>query len=678
MNSKNATEAHTTVNFSPSNRSPLAQPDPIIQQAVAQQAAELSYVTRQFQDVNLKQDQLNEQLDWMHKSDRVLHDITQLIQQSTDIKKTFQFIVQRIQTLLKSDRVCIYKLHKDWSSSAIVESVMPPYPSQLGYVICDQLTSDHPAIQANLQGQASLINDVRVAGQGEVCTVGSYQTIAIDSSTVKLFEFFQIQARLAVPIFRDKEPWGLLAVHQCSIPRQWQEREVQFLHQLAGLLGMAIERARLLKQVRQLQANVDYQAQEHTIRLQQTLEFEAKLKRITDHVRDSLDENQILQTAVQELASVAEIQFCQAVLCNLEKPTQSNCDREYAAVSLLEVPPAELFHGFPALSEQLQQGQFCQFCPTEPFLNPGQSAIFACPIFDDQGYLGSLRLYARRNHIFDAQEERLVQQVASHCAIAIRQARLYQSAQTQVKELERLNQLKDDFLSTVSHELRTPLSSIKMVTNLLKLILSKSPENALPSFLEERSNKVNQYLKVLEDECDREIILINDLLATQHLNAGVHPLSLGTICLDDWTSHIVEAFQHRAQINQQTLTITLADNLPPLVSDSFILTRILVELLNNACKYTPKNGKISVTINVEASQFQLTVQNSGATIPLKELSRVFDPFYRIPNNDPWKKGGTGLGLSLTKKLVEYLGGTIIAKSDSDQVCFIVILPFVSS
>ncbi len=670
-------KAHINVNLSLPNRQLLAQPDPIIQQAVAQQAAEFSYIKRQFQDVTFKQEQLNEQLDWMQKSDRVLHEITQLIHQSTGIKKTFQIAIQSIQIFLKSDRVCIYQLHKDWSSSAVLESVVPPYPSQLGYVISDPLTSDAAAIQANLQGQASLINDVRLAGRGEVCTVGSYKTIAIDNSTMQLLEFFQIQALLSVPIFRGENLWGLIAVHQCSAPRQWQEREVQFLHQLAILLGMAVERARLRKQVRQLQADVGYQAREHTISLQQTLEFEAKLKRITDHVRDSLDENQILQTAVQELASVAEIQFCQAVLCNFDQPTQSHLDREYAAVSLSEMPSAELFYVFPALSEQLHQGKFCQFCPTEPYLNQGKSAIFACPIFDDQGYLGSLRLYARRNHIFDGQEERLVQQVASHCAIAIRQARLYQSAQTQVKELERLNQLKDDFLSTVSHELRTPLSSIKMVTNLLKITLGKAPDNASPSFLEERANKVEQYLKVLEDECDREIILINDLLATQHLNAGVHPISLGAIRLEDWTSHIVETFQHRVQVNHQTLTINLSEDLPPLVSDSFILTRILVELLNNACKYTPAEGRISVHVKVEASQFQLVVQNSGVTIPANELDRIFDPFYRIPNNDPWKKGGTGLGLSLAKKLAEYLGGTMTAQSASDQVCFIVQLPFVS-
>lgn len=162
MDSKNAMEAPTNVNFSPPNRSPLSQPNPSIQQAVAQQAAELSYINRQFQDVTLKQEQLNEQLDWMQKGDRVLHEITQLIQQSTDIKKTFQLTVQRIQTFLKSDRVCLYQLHKDWSSSAVVECVVPPYPSQLGYVICDQLTCDQTAIQANLQGQASLINDINL------------------------------------------------------------------------------------------------------------------------------------------------------------------------------------------------------------------------------------------------------------------------------------------------------------------------------------------------------------------------------------------------------------------------------------------------------------------------------------------------------------------------------------
>nr|WP_277874846.1 histidine kinase dimerization/phospho-acceptor domain-containing protein [Leptolyngbya sp. FACHB-16] len=95
----------------------------------------------------------------------------------------------------------------------------------------------------------------------------------------------------------------------------------------------------------------------------------------------------------------------------------------------------------------------------------------ACPIINDHSVIGDLWLYKAGEQCFEELEIRLVQQVANQCAIAVRQARLYQAAQLQVEELGRLNQLKDDFLSTVSHELRTPISNIKMATHMLEFIL---------------------------------------------------------------------------------------------------------------------------------------------------------------------------------------------------------------
>jgi signal transduction histidine kinase len=138
---------------------------------------------------------------------------------------------------------------------------------------------------------------------------------------------------------------------------------------------------------------------------------------------------------------------------------------------------------------------------------------------------------------------------------------------------------------------------------------------------------------------------------------------------------VIETFHHQVNLQQQTLRVDIAKNLPPLVSDSFMLNRILVELLNNACKYTPAGEQILVAIAAQPNGIQLLVSNSGVEIPSTELPHIFDPFYRIPNDDPWKRGGTGLGLSLTKKLVEYLGGTIRAESRSRNVRFIVDLPF---
>ena len=102
--------------------------------------------------------------------------------------------------------------------------------------------------------------------------------------------------------------------------------------------------------------------------------------------------------------------------------------------------------------------------------------------------------------------------------------------------------------------------------------------------------------------------------------------------------------------------------------------RILAELLNNACKYTPPGEHITLTARAKKEKIQLQVCNSGVEIPQKELPRVFDKFYRIPSHDPWKQGGTGLGLSLVQKLSEQLGGGIWVESGGGKTCFTVELP----
>lgn len=151
--------------------------------------------------------------------------------------------------------------------------------------------------------------------------------------------------------------------------------------------------------------------------------------------------------------------------------------------------------------------------------------MLATPIFDDQGVLGDLWLINQSDDTFNELEIRLVQQVASQCAIAIRQARLYGAATAQVEELERLNRLKDDFLNTVSHELRTLMASIKMATSMLEIVLKQA------GVLDAQPNRAAQYLQILRHECQREIGLINDLLDLSRLDAGTERLNLTALNL---------------------------------------------------------------------------------------------------------------------------------------------------
>lgn len=243
-------------------------------------------------------------------------------------------------------------------------------------------------------------------------------------------------------------------------------------------------------------------------------------------------------------------------------------------------------------------------------------------------------------------------------------------------ELENLDRLKDEFLSTVSHELRTPVTNMKMALQMLAIALNQErdflAEMAKP--LEQRS-KAARYYQILHDECEREISLINNFLDLQQLDAGAKPLVLETIQLKQWLPNVVNRFQWRSRNSKVSLQLSIAPNSPDtLLSDAASLERILVELLNNACKYASSDEKITLAAELRSSSIQLQVTNSGVEIPAAELSRIFDKFYRIPSSDPWKQGGTGLGLSLVQKLTQHLGGTISVESTSGQTCFSIELP----
>ncbi len=288
------------------------------------------------------------------------------------------------------------------------------------------------------------------------------------------------------------------------------------------------------------------------------------------------------------------------------------------------------------------------------------------PIKDNNGVITGAVLVFR-----DITQRRLAQERN----LAMERARYLE---IQMTELQRLNQLKDDFLSTVSHELRTPLSNIKLAVQLLETVLDQ--QGLLNSETLSNSSLMTRYLKILEDQCNQELKLVNDLLDMRAIDADAYPLDLSPIQLQDWIPHLLEGFQDRTQTQQQRLQISISPNLPPLVSELSSLTRILSELLNNACKYTPPGEEIVVIAQatlVEASSqgsVQIRVSNSGVEISTEELPRIFEPFYRIAQNDPWKHSGTGLGLAVIRKLVNRLQGKIDVTSSQGWTTFMIQIP----
>ncbi|MEH2348898.1 MAG: ATP-binding protein [Nostoc sp.] len=244
------------------------------------------------------------------------------------------------------------------------------------------------------------------------------------------------------------------------------------------------------------------------------------------------------------------------------------------------------------------------------------------------------------------------------------EARQRQIEQEQlVVKWEEINQLKNDFLNLVSHELRSPLSNMKLMIQMIQL--STGTEEA------------QRYLELMEAECDRELGLINDLLDLQRLESSSYPvITPDALILQQWLNWLIKPFQIRVQQHQQSLQLNLPSNLPPLFSDGISLERILVELINNACKYTPAGGEIILSVShnsLETPAKTIITTSNSAEIPATELPRIFDKFYRIPNADIWNQGGSGLGLPIVQKLVEQLQGNIQVESGNGWTTFTVTL-----
>ncbi|HEY9907380.1 MAG TPA: response regulator [Thermosynechococcaceae cyanobacterium] len=413
---------------------------------------------------------------------------------------------------------------------------------------------------------------------------------------------------------------------------------------------------------------------EKTERLEQSLLFEGILKQITDAVRDSLNEKQVLQTAVQKLMQGLKAPACEVTLLNYnfetitwEATTNSSHETTLSFSDYVDVLPQLM---------QRQCFQMCERLPRSRWQDWQSTTALLCPIADGQNVTRIIWLYRQSDEVFSDLEIRLVQQVADQCAIGIRQAQLYQAAEARVIALEMSNQEKDDVLTAASHDLRAPIANIKMVVEFLKLMLNrdKLAGSLNEQLLLKHQSDITRYFQILDYECDRELQLVDDLLELQVLESGVPLSKTEDVFLSEWIDVLVDSFQGQMKSRQLQLQLLMSDRLPSIRSNPDALRRILSELLHNACKYTPPNEQVIIKV-FEKDGIELEVTNSGVEIPSDSLCQIFDRFYRVTSIDRWKQGGTGLGLAIVKKLVECLGGTIKVVSAEMRTTFSVSLPF---
>lgn len=232
--------------------------------------------------------------------------------------------------------------------------------------------------------------------------------------------------------------------------------------------------------------------------------------------------------------------------------------------------------------------------------------------------------------------------------------RLIYEAQREAALKSRLEQVMAQFVSNISHELRTPITCIKgYVETLLEGAMSE-PDTA------------KRFLGIIHEETERLDRLIRDLLDLSMMESSRTHMNRLRTDLGQLTKDAVNFLRDYAEKKQITLTDQVAENLPQVQGDEDRLEQVLINIIDNAIKYTPDGGKVLVSCVEDDGFVKVSVADTGPGILPEDLERVFERFYRVDSDRSTKTGGRGLGLAIAKHIVEAHAGALWAESQAGE------------
>jgi PAS domain S-box-containing protein len=308
--------------------------------------------------------------------------------------------------------------------------------------------------------------------------------------------------------------------------------------------------------------------------------------------------------------------------------------------------------GYPSLTQNLGTAQ-----PVAPGLEGGYHAapmklasLLILPLRTRREMLGALVIAANDpDRAMTDEKLPLAEILAERAALAIENAKLYTEQVDARRKVEDLSRLKDEFLSIASHELRTPVTSIKGYTQLAKTLIR---ENDL--------HTSEEYLDIALDQIDRMSRLILELLDVSRIETGRLEIRREPI---PWTAFVSDVVhRHPTALSERQFQLNVPVGHKRVLGDRDRLEQVLGNLMENAVKYSPDGSEILVSVDDRGDQLVTSVADRGIGIPTDELGQVFERFHRGRQVSSTNYGGLGLGLYITKQIVERHGGTIWVES----------------
>ncbi|BAY20646.1 multi-sensor hybrid histidine kinase [Calothrix sp. NIES-2100] len=598
--------------------------------------------------------QVHNQLQLRIQKDRVISQITQRIHQSLEIEEILQTTVNEVRQFLKSDRVLIFRIQSDGSGIVTTESLgagWTPLLSTSHYDPC--LNEDY-------------VNSFR---QGLVTVKPDIHDGSIDPCHVELLANLEVRANLVVPILQDAQLWGMLIVHHCQAPRKWQPVEVILLQELATHLGIALRQAELYQQAQHELAErrrAEALLQQANESLEQRVaERTVELETVNAQLQQELLERQRTQKILEEQAHLLDLAH-DTIMTRCVDGTITFWNQG-----------AEGMYGWSAteatgqISHELLQTQFLR----------SQAEVEAELL--SQGYWEGELVHVRRDGTPIIVASRWVLQrdeqgnpmkiLEINNDITERKRAEEQLRRSSERislanaELARAARLKDEFLANMSHELRTPLNSILGMAELL-----------LEEVFGSLTAQQRQFLHTVEHSGQHLLGLINDILDLSKIESGKMELQLASISVHSVCESSLNFVRQEARHKQIQLTCDIEAAVTEIEADERRLLQVLVNLLANAVKFTLEGGSVQleVRMNLPQQAVEFRVIDTGIGIAAEDISKLFEPFVQLDSSLSRRYPGTGLGLSLVRRIVELHGGSIQVESELGQgSCFSVMLPW---
>jgi signal transduction histidine kinase/ActR/RegA family two-component response regulator len=284
----------------------------------------------------------------------------------------------------------------------------------------------------------------------------------------------------------------------------------------------------------------------------------------------------------------------------------------------------------------------------------GWRSVMAVPVLHGDSIIGALVVRRRSPGAFSEETAEFLQTFASQSAIAVYNAQLFSELQQKSAELEVVSQHKSEFLASMSHELRTPLNAVIGFSEVL-----------LERLVGDLNERQDEYLRDILNSGKHLLALLNEILDLSKVEAGRMEVEFSTFSAPAAVEHAVSMVRERAARHGITVTQSVAPSVDQLTSDELRIRQVLVNLLTNAVKFTPDGGRVDVLAEPVGDELVITVRDTGGGIVPEDRERIFESFQQGRRGAP-KEEGTGLGLTLCRRIVTLLGGRIWLESEVGQ------------